>query len=181
VEFQPDWLQLPAPQRRTPAWERLRRWGLAEPGYGKHRVYDYNTLVTAAGAKPRPDYRRFPCDMPGWDNAARRKQDAVIFVDSTPAQYEAWLRATAAQAQPLPSGERLVFINAWNEWGEGCYLEPDALHGHAYLRPRGAPHSSSCSPHDHREPGPAAYRRRAAALKGGRRPGLPESLAAQQA
>jgi len=133
VEFQPDWLQLPAPQRRTAGWQRLRRWGLAEQGYSRHRIYAYEALVEAARRKPAPDYVRFPCVMPGWDNSARRKQDAVIFVGSSPERYEAWLRSAAAETRPLPSGERLIFINAWNEWGEGCYLEPDALHGHAYI------------------------------------------------
>ena len=71
--------------------------------------------------------------MPGWDNSPRRKQDSVIFVDATPESYEAWLRQAVGQNRAVGSVERLVFINAWNEWGEGCYLEPDAKHGHQYL------------------------------------------------
>jgi lipopolysaccharide biosynthesis protein len=133
VEFHPDWLLLPRPQRRGRVWKLLRRSDLVDAGYEKHRVYSYPALMKAALNKPAPEYPRFPCVMPGWDNSPRRKQDAVIFVDATPERYEAWLRMAASQTQALKSDERLVFINAWNEWGEGCYLEPDAEHGHLYL------------------------------------------------
>ena len=68
-----------------------------------------------------------------WDNSARRKRKAFILKDSTPEQYERWLQETVNRARPDAEGRKWVFINAWNEWGEGAYLEPDQLSGRAYL------------------------------------------------
>ncbi len=71
--------------------------------------------------------------MAGWDNTPRRQNDGHIFVNSHPENYRRWLAAIVAQTRTRPPEQRLVFINAWNEWGEGCYLEPDAQHGRGYL------------------------------------------------
>ena len=72
--------------------------------------------------------------MPAWDNTARRQDRGTIFVGSSPELFELWVERMAAQTRARFTGEeRVLFVNAWNEWGEGCHLEPDARHGRQYL------------------------------------------------
>ena len=133
VEFAPDWLLLKQSMRRTRVWRWAARARLAERAYQTNRVYEYSKLAEFARAKPEPDYVRFPCVTPMWDNSARRQNDAVILRGSTPALYEQWLRAVIAKTRARPAAQQIVFINAWNEWAEGNHLEPDARFGRAYL------------------------------------------------
>jgi len=71
---------------------------------------------------------------PSWDNTARVAGGGLITLDSTPENYERWLnRATQRTLQERQPSQRMLFINAWNEWAEGCHLEPDRKYGSAYL------------------------------------------------
>jgi GT2 family glycosyltransferase len=98
------------------------------------RVFDYNKTALHYMTRAVPEYRRFRTVMPGWDNTPRRQDDGVIFTGSTPGGYQAWLESVLRQTHEQHFGdERMVFINAWNEWAEGAYLEPDLGWGHAYL------------------------------------------------
>lgn len=119
VEFQPDWANLGDPR--------------PEAVFGEHRVYDYDAFVARQLAKPAVPYRRYPCVTPRWDNTPRRPKDSVILIGTSPERYRRWLSHAVESVAGLPDEERMVFINAWNEWGEGCALEPDLLHGNAYL------------------------------------------------
>ena len=65
------------------------------------------------------DYLRYRCVMPGWDNTPRRGHRGNVFHGATPELYELWLReAIGFTRRHVPAGQRLVFINAWNEWGK---------------------------------------------------------------
>lgn len=117
VEFQPTWSKL------GPKCEQ----------YQDLNVFEYGEIVDRMLERSHPDHTRFPCVTPSWDNTPRRKNAGVIFRNSTPRLYERWLRHTLAKVQNHSADERIVFINAWNEWGEGNHLEPDLRCKHAYL------------------------------------------------
>lgn len=84
----------------------------------------------------RYDYKKlYRAVMPMWDNTARRNNKGMIFHESTPALYKRWLKDVIIAGQNRDDlEENIIFINAWNEWGEGAYLEPDRRYGYAYLQ-----------------------------------------------
>lgn len=97
-------------------------------------IYDYGAVVEDQFAREAPTYKRYPGVMATWDNTSRKKKSGNVFLNATPDAYETWLRGAIDHAKDrLPAGERLVFINAWNEWAEGTHLEPDRKFGRAYL------------------------------------------------
>jgi lipopolysaccharide biosynthesis protein len=97
-------------------------------------IYDYRQFVIDHLAQPEPGYVLHRTAMPGWDNTARRRELANFFVDATPEYYEVWLRELIARTvERRHIDERLVFINAWNEWAEGAHLEPDQRYAHQFL------------------------------------------------
>jgi lipopolysaccharide biosynthesis protein len=69
----------------------------------------------------------------GWDNTPRRGRTAIVVVNSTPQALGRALDEAIAIVGNQPPEHRLVFINAWNEWAEGNYLEPDLSHGRSKL------------------------------------------------
>ena len=98
-------------------------------------VADYRDLAVRYATRDFPGYKRFMGAMPGWDNTARRQNNSYCFENATPGAFQAWLETAVARTKQQYSGdERLIFINAWNEWAEGAYLEPDRRFGHAFLQ-----------------------------------------------
>jgi lipopolysaccharide biosynthesis protein len=94
----------------------------------------YDLLAQLFEAERAPDYTMFPGCCPMWDNEARKPRRGQGFYGSSPGRYGEWLEVAARRVQnAVHADQRIVFINAWNEWAEGAYLEPDRHYGAAYL------------------------------------------------
>jgi lipopolysaccharide biosynthesis protein len=78
--------------------------------------------------------RVFKTVFPSWDNTARTKERALVVLNGTPDNYEYWLASTIDIVKRSKEHDELIFINAWNEWAEGCHLEPDRWFGHGFLQ-----------------------------------------------
>jgi len=69
--------------------------------------------------------------FPMWDNTPRRSYKGLLYKNTT---SEDFYKALINIKQSITSNElNFVYINAWNEWGEGAYLEPDEENGYKYL------------------------------------------------
>jgi lipopolysaccharide biosynthesis protein len=121
------------PPHKLPSWPlRPLPSGLTCKFEGE--IYDYNQVVTAtlATLDEQIQGRRHRCVMLGWDNTARTGRRAHIFHGATPTNFRRWLREIVMRER-REQGERVIFINAWNEWAEGTYIEPDQDFGYGWL------------------------------------------------
>jgi hypothetical protein len=66
-----------------------------------------------------------------FDNSARAKKHGLIFYGSNPKRFKKYFSEHIRLSKK--EGKDYIFINAWNEWGEGCYLEPDTKFKYGYL------------------------------------------------
>jgi len=98
-------------------------------------IYDWRIFKERSYSYNEQNYNIFRGVCPSWDNSPRMKNRGKIFLNSTPHGYQEWLynacKDTVKRFEDID--ERLIFINAWNEWAEGTHLEPDEKYGYAYL------------------------------------------------
>ena len=79
------------------------------------------------------DYKEneFPCLIPDWDNTPRRSYRGLVYKGTNPDYFESALRKLKEKKDAHEID--FVYVNAWNEWGEGAFLEPDENRGYGYL------------------------------------------------
>lgn len=83
----------------------------------------------------RPDEKltTFPGAFVDWDNASRYKNRATIFDGASPEKYRFWLTKLINSMPQRNLPVNFILLNAWNEWAEAAYLEPDERYQYQYL------------------------------------------------
>ncbi|MEO8512879.1 MAG: glycoside hydrolase family 99-like domain-containing protein [Ignavibacteria bacterium] len=95
-------------------------------------IQDYRKFALSNINRKKSPYNVFPCVIPSWDNSARKNLSASI-QNNDPELFKQWLNSSIKEVSENPDDEKIVFINAWNEWAEGCHLEPDLRNGRMFL------------------------------------------------
>jgi lipopolysaccharide biosynthesis protein len=144
VEFEPNRKNFPAAKNATGHAVSLAQRFLPTRVYDMLRnsswlgrrtlntVVDYAAYVSRSISRPALGDTTFPVVFPSWDNTVRRTS-ATIIENHDAAEYRRWLDDAVSRVEARTPDSRLVFLNAWNEWAEGCHLEPDKRHGSAFL------------------------------------------------
>jgi hypothetical protein len=96
--------------------------------------HDYNAIWQKI-VEIRPDQKltTFPGAFVDWDNTSRYKKRATIFRGASPEGFREGLSRLVDTMPQRNLPENFIFLDAWNEWSEGAYLEPDERYGYQYL------------------------------------------------
>lgn len=113
--------------------ENIEKKGLEGKGVC---IKDYGSLVDFASGPAFKTIRKgwlHKSVMLAWDNSPRRS-NFTSFGNFRLGEYYRWLRAVTDYTVSNFNGDDCIqFINAWNEWAEGTYLEPDVRYGYANI------------------------------------------------
>ena len=74
-----------------------------------------------------------PVIAPNWDHTPRSGNRGILFHDCHPKYFGQLIKQTFKIIKDKKPEHQIVFIKAWNEWGEGNYMEPDVRYGRGYL------------------------------------------------
>lgn len=99
-----------------------------------NQCYSYDHLWKKIINRKHQEIEGKNCFLGGfvdWDNTARKGKNGRIVMGTSPEKFEKYLMLQKDKA--IENNSEFIFMNAWNEWGEGTYLEPDEKYGYAYL------------------------------------------------
>lgn len=99
--------------------------------YSVAQVYDYEELWKEILESKEKGENYFYGGFVGYDDTPRRGRSGSVVLGQSPELFKKYLIQLMIKANN--SKNNIIFINAWNEWGEGMYLEPDKSYAYKYL------------------------------------------------
>ena len=98
------------------------------------RIYDYDNVwkKIIKNAKRNKNSKCYYGGFVGFDDSPRRGKKAKIILGQSPLKFEKYLSNLYKISKS--QNKEFIFITAWNEWGEGAYLEPDSVSKYDYLK-----------------------------------------------
>ncbi len=99
--------------------------------YGFQFYLDYDEVWEKILHRSCVDNNVYLGGFVGFDDTPRRGYKGKIMYGATPEKFQRYMTRLLIKAGNM--GNEFIFINAWNEWGEGMYLEPDKRWGYQYL------------------------------------------------
>lgn len=91
--------------------------------------FDYSKIIDNFYS---PSDRRddvYPQLLAGWDRSPRSGRKAIVYYNDTPENFEKAAKKAVECVENKTPEHRIIFLNSWNEWGEGAYMEPDLKYG----------------------------------------------------
>ena len=132
VRFEPQLGALPEAFEDRPTWTKLRRNLKLGIRSASLKVYDYEAARRLMN-QDKSQFPLYPSIFVGWDNTPRRARNGIIIINNTPEVFGSGLHTLVESVRHRPVDDRLIFVNAWNEWAEGNHLEPDQRSGLRFL------------------------------------------------
>ena len=131
VTFAPDWRRLGPAVQETARQRALRKAFSQRSAYRTNRLHDHRSLVEPVLRSPRAAYTTYPSVCPGF---ARSLAGPTVVQRCHPRSASGGFERLCCSLGLRDAEKDLVFANAWNEWGEGNYLESCQRWGRGYLK-----------------------------------------------
>lgn len=98
----------------------------------KLEVMEYSKIWEYVLKREPDNDKKLPGAFSGWDNTPRKGKAGLVLHHASPEIFKKYLSRQIRRAREVYKKDYL-FMTAWNEWAEGCVLEPTKKDGYAYL------------------------------------------------
>ncbi|CAD0147621.1 conserved protein of unknown function [Streptococcus thermophilus] len=96
--------------------------------------YRYSDIIRYFNTKEDYQENVFPQLIPGRDRSPRSGKTAVVYYENSPSEFRKAVRNSLECVKNKEYEHKLIFLNSWNEWAEGAYMEPDIVYGKGFIQ-----------------------------------------------